>query len=35
MTELKAFYVDDMPTIYAAAAPEEAARLFDSRRPSL
>ncbi|HGM5119933.1 TPA: hypothetical protein ACKPZZ_002138 [Stenotrophomonas maltophilia] len=29
MTQLKAFYVDDMPTIYAAATPEEAARLYE------
>lgn len=28
MTTLKAFYVDDMPTIYAAATTEEAARLY-------
>lgn len=29
MTQLKAFYVDDMPTIYAAATAEEAARLYE------
>ncbi|MCF3495483.1 hypothetical protein GUK70_04115 [Stenotrophomonas maltophilia] len=29
MTQLKAFYVDDMPSIYAAATPEEAARLYE------
>lgn len=28
MTNLKAFYVDDMPTIYAAATIEDAARLY-------
>lgn len=35
MTQLKAFYVDDMPTIYAAATAEEAARLheFDLGEP--
>lgn len=26
---LKAFYVDDMPTIYAAESAEEAARLYE------
>lgn len=28
MTTLKAFYVDSMPTIYAAESSEEAARLY-------
>jgi hypothetical protein len=28
VSTLKAFYVDDMPTIYAAATSEEAARLY-------
>lgn len=29
MSNLKAFYVDDMPTIYAAATIEDAARLYE------
>lgn len=29
MTQLKAFYVDDMPTIYAAESIEDAARLYE------
>lgn len=30
MTQLKAFYVDDMPTIYAAESIEHAAELYET-----